>query len=349
MNSFRASWVLLGLAALASVPLARAWDYEGHRIVNQLALDALPADFPAFAKEPAATARILHGANIPDRWRNVDPFLRQTGGSWTDHFCDIEQLPAAGLDPRQVPSHRLDFVLQFAAGRQANQEKFPPIDPARNSGNTNEWPGFSPWGITEWFHRLRSAFGYLKAYQEVGGTAEEIANAQADAVFLMGVLGHYVADSAQPLHTTNSHNGWVGPNPNNYTTWPRFHSWCDSSVIAKSGLNADELRARVKIAQAFPLPARADGRDPVFVVAMDYVLAQHEQVEPLYRLEKAGKLGNKPNTVVEPEGREFFAGQLLAGGEMLSRLWVTAWKAAPLDTYLREQLVRRQTAPAKSP
>ena len=28
---------------------AGAWDYEGHYIINQLALASLPANFPAFA------------------------------------------------------------------------------------------------------------------------------------------------------------------------------------------------------------------------------------------------------------------------------------------------------------
>jgi len=347
MNPTRAFGVLLGLAALTLLPSARAWDADGHRIVNRLALEALPADFPAFAREPAAVARILHAANIPDRWRNVDPYLRQTGGSWTDHFLDIEQLPDAGLDPRTVPSYRLDFALMFAAGRIAHAENFPTIDPLKNNGHTNEWPGFAPWAIAENFHRLRSAFGYLKAYQEVGGTPEEVAQAQADVIFYMGLLGHMVGDCAQPLHTTNHHNGWVGANPEGYTTWKGFHSWCDGGLIAKAGLRAEQLKERMKPATALPLPARADGRDPAFVAVMDYLLAQHEKVVPLYQLEKAGKLGNKPDAgPVEPEGREFFAQQLAIGGQMLASLWVTAWKAAPLDTYLREQLVKRQTGAA---
>lgn len=336
-----------GLAALLAVT-ASAWDFTGHRIVNRLALESLPADFPAFVREPDAVGRILHAANIPDRWRNVDPFLRQNGGSWTDHFCDIEQLPAAGLDPRTVPSYRLDFALMFAAGRAAHAGSFPPIDPARNSGNTSEWPGFAPWAITENFHRLRSAFGYLKAYLEIGGTPEEVANAQADAVFYMGLLGHSVGDCAQPLHTTNNHNGWVGDNPRGYTMWNRFHSWCDGGLIAKAGLEAGELLPRVTAADPIPLPGRSDGRDPAFVVAMDYLLEQHTRVEPLYQLEKDGLLGNRPDTEVSAAGREFFSQQLLAGGHMLARLWVTAWKSAPLDTYLREQLVRRQTAAARN-
>ncbi|MBX3736640.1 MAG: hypothetical protein KF715_08130 [Candidatus Didemnitutus sp.] len=340
--------LVLVAGALCAASLAQAWDYEGHRIVAQLALDSLPADFPAFARDAAATDRILHMANVPDRWRNVDPALKQVGGSWTDHFFDLEQVPDAGLDLKELPSYRLDFAVAFAAGRAAHADKFPVIDPEKNSGHTNEWPGFAPWAIAENFHKLRSAFGYLKAYQEVGGTPSEIANAQADVLYAMGLLAHGTADCAQPLHTTVHHNGWVGANPHGYTTSPRIHSWCDGGFIAKAGLKAAALKARVAVAEPMPLPARADGRDPVFVAAVDYVVAQHAKVEPLYQLEKAKLLGNGPELPVTPEGRAFFEGQLLTGADMLARLWVTAWKSAPLDSYLREQLVRRQVAAANA-
>ena len=36
----------------------------------------------------------------------------------------------AGLDPAKVPSFRLDFVVAFAAGRQAHADRFPVIDAA---------------------------------------------------------------------------------------------------------------------------------------------------------------------------------------------------------------------------
>jgi hypothetical protein len=328
--------------AISAAPL-HAWDHEGHRMVNQVALAALPKDFPDFVRTPANAERIAFLANVPDRWRNVDPALRQSGGSWTDHFIDLEELPKAGLDPRTVPSLRYNFILMFGAGRVANAEKFPAIDPARNLDHTREWPGFAPWAITEWFHRLRSAFGYLKAYQDVGGTKEEIANAQADIVYLMGVMGHYVADCAQPLHTTMNFNGWATENPHGYTTWNGFHSWVDGGFVAKAEIKLANLTPRVPSLRIEPLPmaARPDGRDPFFVAAMDYILAQFELVEPLYRLEKAGALGNGENQIT-PAARAFFEGQLLKGGEMLARVWLTAWKSAPSDNYLRTQLGKRQ-------
>jgi len=336
--------LLLSVVLLTPVTLL-AWGYDGHRAVGQLALASLPADFPAFVKQPAEAGRIAFLANVPDRWRNEDPWLNQSGGSWTDHYLDIEQLAEAGLDAHTVPSMRLDFAVAFAAGRAAHVDRFPAIDPAKNTDHTREWAGFAPWAIAENFHRLQSAFGYLKAYQDLGGTPEEIANSQADAVQAMGIMAHYVGDCAQPLHTTIHHDGWVGPNPQGYTTQKGFHSWIDSGLILKVKLTPADLMARVTPAAPILLPVRADQRDPVFVAAMDYVIATNALVEPLYQLEKAGKLG-RGEAPVAPEGRAFIEDQLLRGSAMLSTLWVTAWKTAPLDTYLRTELGKKQAAAA---
>jgi hypothetical protein len=318
------------------------WDYEGHRTVNQLALASLPADFPAFVREPANAERIAFLAGEPDRWRNVpDLTLKQSGGSWTDHFLDVEQLGDAGLDPATVSSFRFDFVVQFAAGRAAHPDKFSAIDPAKNTDHSREWPGFAPWAITEYFGRLRSAFSYLKVLEELG-TPDDIANARANIVYLMGLMGHYVGDLAQPLHTTVHHNGWVGPNPNGYTTWSGLHSWIDGGLFSKAGIKLADLTPRITPAQSLSLATRPDGRDPLFVAVMDYLMTSNQQVEPLYILEKTGKLSHERDEPVTPEGRAFIENRLLAGGSMLGAIWTTAWKQAVPDTFLRSSLLRRQ-------
>ncbi|HVU24741.1 MAG TPA: hypothetical protein VHE13_11510 [Opitutus sp.] len=342
MKSLRLAGVLLGLL-LWSAGALRAWDYPGHRIVNELALKSLPADFPAFVQEPANTERIAFLAGEPDRWRNVpEAIMKQSGGSWTDHFLDAEQIPMAGLDFATLPSFRYDFVVAFAAGRAAHADKFPPIDPEKDTDHTREWPGFAPWAITEYYARLRSAFTYLKTFEELG-TPAEVANAKANAIYVMGVMGHYVGDIAQPLHTTIHHNGWVGDNPHGYTLWPGFHSWIDGGFIAKAGVTAAEIAPTLTTAEPLSLAPRADNRDPVFVAVLDFLLAQNRLVEPLYQLEKEGKLGHGEQPIT-PEARAFIDGQLRKGGEMLGAIWLTAWRNAGPDDYLRKQLLKRHAA-----
>jgi hypothetical protein len=332
--------LLLLAAVTAGHPALEAWDYAGHRMVNQLALASLPADYPAFVHEPANAERIAFLAGEPDRWRNTSDLpLQHCNGM--DHYLDLEQLSEAGLEPDEVSSLRYAFALQFAAGRAAHADNFAPIDPTRNLDQTREWPGFLPWAITECYGKLKSAFSCLQTFATEGGTPEEIANARATIVHLMGVMGHYVGDGAQPLHTTNHHHGWIGPNAHGYTTSSGIHAWIDGGFIAQAGITAEQIRPRVTGTTALKLLPQPDGRDPMFVAVMRYLQAQNAAVEPLYRLEKAGQFSGE-HIDEAAAGRAFIEGQLLKGSEMLGIIWVTAWRNAGPDPYLAKQLARRR-------
>ena len=326
---------LLPLAApvavlLLAAPALHAWDYEGHRLVNGVALASLPADFPVFVREPAAAERITWLCSEPDRWRST-PDLPTRHANSLDHYLDLEQLAKAGLDPATISSFRYEFAVQFAQGRAAHPENFPAVEADKDADHTRVWPGFLPWTIAEYFGKLRADFARLKVLEEIG-TPADVAQTKASIIELMGVMAHFVGDGAQPLHTTIHHNGWVGDNPHGYTTWKGFHAWIDGGFILKAGIRFDDLRGRIEPAEAFPYPSATStsARDPMFGFTMDYLAAQQKLVEPLYEMEKAGKL-NHDEQPANPEGRAFIEQQLLAGGRMLGRIWLTAWRSAAPD------------------
>src|SRR5438045_352566 len=109
-------------ALLWSAPnTASAWDYEGHRIVNQLAMASLPTNFPAFVRTPEAAERVAFLAGEPDRWRNT-PDLPLQHCQEPEHFMDLEELAQFGLNAEMLPVFRYDFVSQVAAARKAHPE-----------------------------------------------------------------------------------------------------------------------------------------------------------------------------------------------------------------------------------
>ena len=83
----------------------------------------------------------------------------------------------------------------------------------------------------------------------------------------------------------------------------------------------------------------------VFVAVFEFLRTQHRQVEPLYQLEKDGKLGQGDRPMTD-EARAFVERQLLEGSQMLGALWLTAFRGAVPDTYLRSALIKRQTGGA---
>ena len=341
----RFSRLPLLLAALFCALPSPAFDYAGHRLINQLALASLPTNYPAFVREAAAAERIAFLAGEPDRWRNTPD---NTFKHWNapDHFFDIEYLEPLGLQIEQLPPFRHLFTMQLAEARNKNAAKLPVIDPARNADHTRELIGYLPWAIAEHFSKLKSAFSALKAYEEAG-TPAEIANAQANVVYYLGVMGHYVGDAAQPLHTTKHYNGWVGENPRGYTTSRGFHSWIDGGYLARVPVDFKLLEARLRTARLLRAPARATAEPSLFAEALAYLRDQHQLVEPLYRLDQEGKLSpNRPNG---HEGRAFFERQFLTASQMLGDLWFTAWREAPTDTFLKSALARRKLAEQSRP
>ena len=326
---------------------ATAWDYEGHHAINEMALASLPTNFPAFALTPEARVRIGYLAGEADRWRNVSNPRNGTGlalghASGPDHYLDLEDIKLYSLTPETLPPLRYDFVADIVKAREAHPEKFPPIDPARDSDRTRELCGFLPWAITENYEKLQSGFSTLAALEKAGGTAEEIKNAKENIVYVMGVMGHFVGDGSQPLHTTMHFNGWVGDNPNGYTTNRTFHPWIDGGYFNQTGgIDVRKLAAKIHPAERIKNAGEPDG---VFRAAVSYIVEQNKLVEPLYKLEKEGKLTGEGEKGLE--GRAFLDGQLVKAGQMLGDIWYTAWMEAPEDTYLEKELQERNAAPA---
>ncbi len=98
----------IGVVIGFSPATLRAWDYEGHHTVNELALASLPANFGGFELTPALKSRIAFLAGEPDRWRNVSDLpLKHYNGP--DHYFDLEDVTLCGLTPETLPIMRYDL------------------------------------------------------------------------------------------------------------------------------------------------------------------------------------------------------------------------------------------------
>ncbi len=277
-----------GLVCLfAQPPAARAWGNEGHRLINLLAASTLPADTPAFLRSEAAINEIEYLGPEPDRWRSrAEPEL--SAAQAPEHFIDLE--PADTLGP--LPRNRLDFEAKvFAAGQRP--EKI----------------GLQPWEATEVWERLKAA---LREYRNLQAAKQDTRGVEAAALFYAGWLGHYVGDASQPLHTTDKYNGWVGPNPNGYTTEHQIH-WQFEGPFVAANEHEPEVRAKMTEAKAI------DG--DIFSSYMAYLRHTATYVEKVYQLEKAGGFVGAGT----PESREFTAERLAAGASMLRDMIYTAW------------------------
>jgi hypothetical protein len=266
---------------------AHAWGNEGHRMINRLASANLPADVPAFLHSEAALNEIEYLGPEPDRWRSpAEPEL--VAAQAPEHFIDLE--PADALGP--LPHKRLDFEARvFAAGQRP------------------EKVGLQPWEATEIWERLKAA---LREYRRLTSEHQDTRAVEQAAIFYAGWLGHYVGDASQPLHTTVEYNGWVGPNPNGYTTDHKIH-WQFEGPFVGSNIHGPEVQAKMTAAQALT--------GDIFDDYVAYLRHSATYVEKVYQLEKAGGFTGAGT----PESRDFTAERLAAGASMLRDMLYTAW------------------------
>ena len=275
--------VLLLLAPL----YASAWGEKGHLMVNRLAIEAATSKLPEFMS--GSREHIIYNGPEPDRWRIEGQTSVMNTAQAADHFFDSELWgPISTID-----ADRYSFMEKVAA-KKVNLVKI----------------GYLPYAIIENYEKLLNAFRFWRNAK----TAEERESARENAVYVAGVLGHYVGDSTMPMHLSVEYNGWLetSPNPKGYTKDRGFHSRYESLYV-DAAINADAVRQKVQPPQRL---------SNVWDAIKQNLIQSFSELEPTYDMEKAGEFNPQQP---RPKGTEFITNQLARASTMLGNLWYTAW------------------------
>jgi hypothetical protein len=283
-----------------------AWGADGHKMINRLAAANLPKDVPAFLRNGTALDTMEYVGPEPDRWRNkAVPELADEQAP--EHFIDMEYLQYVG---RELPTKRYEFIHAL----QKAQSVHPDIQ------LTPEIVGLLPYVTQEVWQRLRNS---MHEYRRLLAAGEDTKPVETVILFYAAWLGHYVADGSQPLHVTTKYNGWVGANPNGYTTEHKIHSLFESMNVT----------ANVKPADVAPLVAASSPRvlGDEWSDYLAYLQKTSTYVEKVYQLEKAGGFTDAGT----PEAKIFTEERLAAGAIELRDMIYTAWVRSgdPVEEY----------------
>ena len=332
--------ITCGCAASAS-----AWDAHGHRTITRLALDAMvlatagqSTGDPAAAGNPAsllpqwitsdlARSMIAFQSSEADRYRGTKSnYLAHENNP--DHYLDVEDLASYGLTLETVPPLRAQFISAMTVARHEHGEEIPPHNPRLNPSGDQEWPGFVVHAIMEHHAKLTSAMKTARTLEKLNDPkrAPQLEMARANVLAHMGHLSHFVGDTAQPLHTTKHHHGWVGENPKGYTTERSIHSYIDGTILDIHKLDYLSLKPSAKPAAAI------DPVDP-WKDVLAYLQRSHDEVEPLYALKLSGDLE-------KDTGKAFISDRLTDAGAMLGALYASAWKLSEPTPKDLEDFVR---------
>jgi hypothetical protein len=307
------------ISLVATQPLW-AWGVDGHRLINRLAAQYLPADVPAFLRNGTALDTLEYLGPEPDRWRNpAENELSQAQAP--DHFIDLEyadlaevpcapSLPGCNPDGRMLPRRRYNFIRDLAIAQSAHPNL--PLSPER--------VGMQPWQVEEVWQRLKADF---REYRKLLAANQNTAPVQTAILFDAGWLGHYVADGSMPLHTSLQYNGWLGPNPNSYTTDHLIHAQFESIYVG-TNIKPSDVAPLVALSKPEVFPDE-------WTSYLDYLHHTHTLVEKTYELEKSGGFDGTGT----PEAKAFTEERLAAGAIELRNLIDSAWvhSADPADEY----------------
>ncbi|MFB3815411.1 MAG: nuclease [Terriglobales bacterium] len=289
---------LIALLWVAISQQAFGWGDQGHRAVNKAAARRIPTDMPAFLKK--AGARLQYLGPEPDRWRNKEEFAVKNAQE-PDHYIDLERV----ADIPELPLGRYQFYKLLYDKRAAG--KLP--EGAQSPDDLlPEKVGLQPYITMEIYDRLKVSF---REYRRMKAAKRDTRAVEQNIVFYMGWMGHYVADGANPLHTTVKYNGWIGPNPNGYTTEKGIHWRMEGQFV---GDNLDKM----------PFASLVQNPEKLKKPWQDYLKYLRDSftlVENVYQLDKAAGFTGQGT----PESREFIRQRLARGAQMLVNLWYTAW------------------------
>jgi hypothetical protein len=267
---------------------AAAWGEKGHLMINRLAIEAASSKLPEFMN--AAREQVIYNGYEPDRWREEGRNSPMNTAQAADHFFDSEYWGEIST----IEADRYAFLEKVASAKKTELVRI----------------GYLPYAILENYGKLVNAFRFWRNAK----TPQDRESARANAVYVAGVLGHYVGDGAQPMHMSIQYNGWLdtSPNPKNYTKDRTFHNRYEALYVNAA---IDPAIVRPKLQS----PTRLTN---VFDSIKQYLIQGFSDLEPMYDLEKTGEFNPEQP---RPKGTEFIATQLARAGTMLGNLWYTAW------------------------
>lgn len=266
--------------------------------MQEIAVEKMPEQVPEFFHH--GKDRIVGLASQPDRWKARD-LNYLSGATAMDHFMAYEQIQG-----HELPSDRYEYISMIER------------EGINAPGQPAKWVGTLPYRVAELYQNLTLDFAIWR--NEGRSLPEDHPRRQAleeNALMSAGLLGHYVGDAAQPLHSTVHHDGWnphAEANPNGYRTRRGLHREFEVRFL-QAAADEEEVAERVE-------PARRWTGDPL-QWGLGLIAESNSHVEELYQLEKDGDLNPRRPT---EEGTEFLHDRMAVGAQNLRDLWYTAWR-----------------------
>ncbi len=281
--------IVLFASTLFFTSSALAWGKRGHEMVGNLSAQLLAKEHPQGKFLLQHSFDMGYYNNVPDLVWKVDPEIYKKEGH--QHYLDIEIFERAfskKKDESPWNSSRTEFF-----------KKYPDID---------NKAGRSPWRIEELSQKLK---GITQQLQKKSLNKKEKHQLQEQWLVTAGVLGHYIADLAQPLHVSENHDGQLSRQKG-------LHHWFEENII-------DDLHP--SLAEPVFQKARSEwkafyeknAKKSPFELSLELAKNSHAALQRVLDIDK--KQGRASEAKVSAAYKELAIERLSTGVLYLSLLW----------------------------
>ncbi len=308
MKSLFAAAAAAAALVLAVPGAANAWGHSAHRMIGEVAMQALPPEAPAFLRTPQAALDVGEFSREPDNLKGAGKLLDNDRSP--AHFVDLDD------DGKILGGPSL-------ADLPPTREAF---DTALRAVGQDSWKaGYLPYAMIDRWQSLARSFGYWRALDAAlrnpawsahhAWFAAAKRRREAQVLATIGELSHFVGDGSQPMHVTVHFNGWGQyPNPQGYTQ-AKFHEAFEGDMV-RNGMTRAQLVAALAPPKVCDCPI--EQRTAAFLVESG------RRLGAIYDLEKVGGLA--PG---DPRGPALAAVLMGRGAGELRDQVLEAWRASP--------------------
>lgn len=259
-----------------------AWGKRGHALVAEAAAYALKDK--AFLKSHSFD--LAYYGNVPDiLWKRPETNNEERD----EHFVDLEVLNremGAESSASPWPSNRTEFFKKYPGTKKA---------------------GFAFWRISELCEELQKI--KINLVQAKLPKKEKL-EYQMKWLSFAGILGHYVADLSQPLHTTENYDGQMSKQKG-------IHSFYETEVVNE--LYPALAPEVFEIAKSVYSEIAQRKTVSCFELARELAKTSHDQIKDL--LDRDIKFGRSDLQKSAAAHRHSIANQMGRGAGYLSLIW----------------------------
>jgi hypothetical protein len=276
-----------------------AWGAKGHQMQARTALKNLPDEVPAFFRN--ATEEMAMLISEPDQWRSAEQRN-------ADEVTGVNHTFRWEIAPKPLPANRHFYIIELA--KQGKIE-------AKTNSVREDAGGTAPYGIQEWSEMLTAAFRRWRGMKE--DTPEDIRRKRMhehSILFIAGVLGHWVTDTSNPIHSSIHVHGWHPsvPNPNGYAGPDNDPHGRFEGTFVNANIELPDVMALV------------DNKPRLLgdwlQEAAKHIEACNKHVEQIFIWDKQVRFGAGKEPA---EAKPFTAARLADGARAIRDFWYTAW------------------------